>query len=433
MQNQLNLKVWDSSQLPADWYKRAKPAEKADDNVEDTVKQIIGAVQQRGDAALVEFTEKFDKTKLTPKTFKVTAEEIKAAYSQVTDAQVSALKAMKEKLEFLETQTLKRQPAKTTRNSITVETVMRPLESVGCYVPGGLAVYPSTLVMTATPAKVAGVSRIVVCSPPTANGAISALILVAADICGVNEIYKVGGIQAIAALAYGTQSIKPVRKIVGPGSRYVTAAKVAVSQDVAIDMPAGPSEVLVLADETADPALVAADLISQAEHGTDSVAGLVTPSKKLASDVQVALEKRVVGAEREEIIRESLSKYGFIITCQPDEFAKLANLFAPEHMEILTAKPQEVADKITSAGLILLGPYSPVPFSDYAAGTNHVLPTGGYGQAYSGLSVLDFTRRISVVECSKEGLAKVKADIAALTATERLPNHYKAIEARFTQ
>jgi histidinol dehydrogenase len=196
---------------------------------------------------------------------------------------------------------------------------MRPLESVGCYVPGGLAAYPSTLVMTATPAKVAGVPRVVVCSPPSDKGAVNALILVAADICGVAEVYKVGGVQAIAALAYGTETIQPVRKIVGAGRKYVTAAKVAVSQDGAIDMPAGPSEVLVLADETADPALVAADMISQAEHGTDSVAGLVTTSKQLAEKVQDWLEKRAAGAQREPIIRESLSKYSFIITCKPTE------------------------------------------------------------------------------------------------------------------
>ena len=248
--------------------------------------------------------------------------------------------------------------------------------------------------MTATPAKVAGVPRIVVCSPPTEKGNINPLILVAADICGVDEVYKVGGVQAIAALAYGTETIKPVRKIVGPGSKYVTAAKVLVSQDVAIDMPAGPSEVLVLADETANPKLIAADMISQAEHGADSVAGLITTSAKLADEVQDWLAKLSDAAERKEIVQQSLSKYGFIITCnERDELTTLANIFAPEHLEIVTQKPAEIAEKINTAGLILLGQFSPVALSDYASGTNHVLPTGGFGIAFSGLSVLDFTRQ----------------------------------------
>jgi histidinol dehydrogenase len=427
----LTLKVWNASELPTDWYKRAKP-QGGNGTVESTVKEIIAEVRQRGDSALIDFTEKFDKAKLTPQTLKVTLEEIQEAYRCVTPEQTAALKQTKEKLEFIEKKTLKRQRAKTERNGIKVKTVLRPLESVGCYVPGGQAAYPSTLVMTATPAKAAGVPRIVVCSPPSGKGTINPLILVAADLCGVDETYKVGGVQAIAALTYGTQTIKSVCKIVGPGSKYVTEAKVQVSKDVVIDMPAGPSEVLVLADDTADPRMIAADMISQAEHGADSVAGLITTSETLANGVQVQLEKQVASAKRELIIRESLSKFGFIIISKSrSELAVLANAFAPEHLEIIAARPQKIAKQITSAGLILLGAYSPVALSDYASGTNHVLPTGGSGKTYNGLSVLDFTRRLSVVECSKEGLAKVKADIEALTNVEGLPNHFKAVEARF--
>jgi histidinol dehydrogenase len=286
--------------------------------------------------------------------------------------------------------------------------------------------------MTATPAKVAGVPRIVVCSPPTEKHTINPLILVAADICGVDEVYKVGGVQAIAALAYGTQSIKPIKKIVGPGSKYVTEAKVQVSQDVAIDLPAGPSEVFVIADETANPRVIAADMISQAEHGIDSIAGLVTTSKRLVKETLGELEKAIDFAERKDIVYESISNLAFIITCtKTSEMITLANEFAPEHLEIITRTPSEIADKINTAGLILTGPFSPVALSDYAAGTNHVLPTGGFGRSFSGLSVLDFTRRISIVESTKEGLKKVEKAIKAMTEAERLPNHLRAVEARF--
>jgi histidinol dehydrogenase len=271
----------------------------------------------------------------------------------------------------------------------------------------------------------------VVCSPSDAEGKVNPLVLVACDICGVTEVYKVGGAQVIAALAYGTETIAPVRKIVGPGSKYVTAAKVLVSQDVAIDMPAGPSEVLVLADDTADARLIAYDMISQAEHGTDSVAGLITTSQKVAKEVQANLSKFTAVAPRSEKIAESLSKYGFIITCTDiKEAVALTNQFAAEHLEVVTKNAQVLAEKLV-AGLILIGPYSPVPLSDYASGTNHVLPTGGFAQSFSGLSVIDFMRRVSIAECSREGLEKVKAQVKVLTDTENLPNHYKAIEARF--
>ena len=427
------MKVWKSTELSPDWFKRKIVSDKKDSAaLEKTVKDVILAVKERGDSALVEFTEKFDKTKLAPQNLKVTSKEIKSADQEVTKEQVAALKIMKTRLEAREKRTLKKQPTKITKEGVTVWTALRSLDSVGCYVPGGQAAYPSTLIMTATPAKVAGVPRIVVCSPPTEKGNINPLILVAADICGVNEVYKIGGAQAIAALAYGTQTIKPVRKIVGPGSKYVTMAKILVSQDVAIDMPAGPSEVLVLADETANPKLVASDMVSQAEHGADSVAGLVTSSNKLAEKVQDWLGKLAEIAERGDIVKESLRANGFIITCKNnDELAPLANAFAPEHLEIVTKNPSSIADKINSAGLILIGPYSPVALSDYASGTNHVLPTGGFGYAFSGLSVLDFTRRVSIVESTKEGLQKVEATLKVLTEAERFPNHFKAVEARF--
>jgi len=433
MPNRLEVRTIKAAELSSDWFKRKRAAdEKENVAVERSVREIIAAVKLRGDAALLEYTEKFDETALAAEDLEVAYAEIKAAYKLVTEEQVIALRAMKEKLEFLEKQTLQRQVAKTTREGITVQTVLRPLESVGCYVPGGQATYPSTLIMTATPAKVAGVPRVIVCSPPNEQGSINPLILVAASICGVDEVYRVGGVQAIAAMAYGTKTIKPVRKIVGPGSKYVTEAKVQVSHDVAIDMPAGPSEVLIIADETAEAKLVAVDMISQAEHGVDSIAGLLTTSAKLANDVYAWLDKLSAKVERSEIVQEALSTYGFIITCSDEqEMVSLANVFAPEHLEILTKAPNDAADRITSAGLVLLGSYSPVALSDYASGTNHVLPTGGSSHAFSGLSVLDFVRRVSVVESSRAGLQKVKPSIRTLTEVERLPSHYKAVEARF--
>ncbi len=434
MPSQRKISVWKARELPPDWFKRKAIDEKGSEAVETNVKTIIAAVRAKGDTAVIEFTEKFDKTKLTAKNLRVTKAEIEAAYKVVSKEQVAALKLMKNRLSSREKLTLQQDQAKTSRDGITVQTVLRPLESVGCYVPGGRAVYPSTVVMTAVPAKVAGVKRIVVCSPPTAQGTINPLILVAADICEVDEVYKVGGVQAIAALAYGTKTIKPVKKIVGPGSKYVTMAKVLVSQDVAIDLPAGPSEVLVLADETANPKMVAADMVSQAEHGADSVAGLVTTSERFAGDVEKELGKLAALAERGEIVEESLSAYGFIITCKDvDEMVSLANTFAPEHLEIVTRNPMEIAEKITSAGVILIGPYSPVALSDYGSGTNHVLPTGGFGGSFSGLSVFDFMRRVNIVESTKDGLQKVKDSIKVLTEAESLPNHYKAVEARFQE
>jgi len=429
VQRQAQVRVWKSEALPPDWFKRQNADAKAAQAVEKSVKAIISQVQKDGDNALVEFTLKFDKAKLTQQTLKVTDEEVKEAYAKTSQQQVAALRFMQEKVSIFQKQQLNQTETKTISEGIAVQTVLRPIESVGCYVPGGQAAYPSTLIMTAVPAKVAGVPRIVVCSPCDTSGRVNPLVLVASDVCGVDEVYKVGGAQAVAALAYGTETIAPVRKIFGPGSKYVTAAKIQVQKDVAIDMPAGPSEVLVLADEDADARLIAFDMVSQAEHGGDSVAGLVTTSEKVA--MQVQLELRVSSAQRGEKIAESLEKYGFIIVCRSLEEAKrLVNLFAPEHLEVMTAKPNETAEGLT-AGLILLGGFSPVALSDYASGTDHVLPTAGFAQAYSGLSVFDFMRRVSIVESTKAGLEKVKDSIKVMAEAENLPNHYKAIEARF--
>src|SRR3990170_8798762 len=344
MPSQLKVKVWKFKELPPKWFERTRPLdEKAVESIENDVKAIISEVRKNGDAALEKFTGKFDKAKVKAENLRVTREETQKAYSGVTEEQVSAFKLMKEKVSSFEAPTLKQLGTATSREGITIQNMLFPIESVGCYVPGGQAVYPSTVVMTTVPAKAAGVPRIVVCTPPNKDGEVNPLVLVAADICEINEVYKVGGAQAIAALAYGTDMIRPVRKIVGPGSKYVTMAKILVSKDVAIDMPAGPSEVLVLADETANPKFVAADMVSQAEHGSDSLAGFITTSTKLAKEVIDWLGKLTRSAERREIVEKALTEYGFIVTCDTkDEIITFANVFAPEHLEIITQNPLEI-------------------------------------------------------------------------------------------
>jgi histidinol dehydrogenase len=430
MQKGFIIKVWDSKELPSDWFRRQLVDPKASEELKTSVQAIINQVKADGDGALVEFALKFDKAELSSRALRVKPGEFKEAYTKTSPQQISALKFMQDKVSKFQKQLLTQTDIKTASDGISVQTVLRPIESVGCYVPGGQAVYPSTLIMTVVPAKVAGVPRIVVCSPSDANGKVNPLVLVAADICEVDEVYKVGGAQSIAALAYGTRTITSVRKIVGPGSKYVTAAKVLVSTDVAIDMPAGPSEVLILADESANARLIAFDMVSQAEHGGDSVAGLITTSAKVAMQVQENIAKIAVSAERSEKIIESLGKYGFIIVCSSmEEAGGLVNRFAAEHLEIMTTNPKEYAEKLT-AGLILLGPYSPVALSDYGSGTNHVLPTGGFAKSFSGLSALDFMRRVSIVESTRVGLERVKDSIKVMTEVENLPNHYKAIKAR---
>lgn len=433
MQAKVEVKIYKAAQLPPNWAKRQQADQKGTADLEASVKAIIGKVRSEGDAALIEFAQKFDKAALTSPTLKASPEEFKEAYSKVTKEQVAAIEFMKQRVGVFQKQLLSQSDVKAFNEGIMIQTVLRPIESVGCYVPGGQAAYPSTVVMTALPAKIAGVPRIVVASPSDAQGKVNPLVLVASDICGVTEVYKVGGAQAIAALAYGTDTIKPVRKIMGPGSKYVTMAKVLVSQDVAIDMPAGPSEVLVLADQYADPRLIAYDMISQAEHGTDSVAALITTSDTLAAQVQEQLSKLASVAPRGDKIADSLSKYGFIVTCTSmDEAVALTNEFAAEHLEVMAKDAKALSERLV-AGLILIGPYSPVPLSDYASGTNHVLPTGGFAKAFSGLSAVDYMRRVSIAECSKEGLEKVRSQVKVLTDTENLPNHSKAINARFEQ
>lgn len=396
----------------------------------DYVKPIVDDVAMRGDQAVTEYTEKFDKVRL--ESFKVTQEAIQEAYKLVSQSEVQALRESRRRLELVESQRLEQNSFTKEIDGVVIKCTLKPIETVGCYVPGGKAAYPSSVIMNVTPAKVAGVERIVVCTPPGKTGSVDPLTLVACDVCMVDEIYKIGGVQAIAALAYGTETVPKVMKIVGPGNMYVTAAKTIVSDRVSIDKPAGPSEILVIADETADPKLVAVDLISQAEHGPGGISGLVTTSKKLADDVSKIVEELVPSLERGEIIADVLESGGFIYLVESMEAAiEFANRFAPEHIEVLTGVPEEVADRLNNCGLVLLGPYSPVSSTDYCMGVNHVLPTEGYAKVSSGITVLDYTKPVSTVKASKTGLAVIRERVAVLAESEGLPNHREAVEERF--
>lgn len=412
---------------------RLRQAQRAPQAMQSRVRPILEDVARRGDAALLEYTAQFDGVVLRADELRVQPHEFDQARRQVTGEQLAALKVSLANIRKVEQCRLARLSGTIrTRPGVLVRTTCRPLASVGCYVPGGRAVYPSSVLMNVVPAQVAGVKRIVLCSPPSPAKTIHPLILVAAKLCGVHEVYRVGGAQAIAAMAYGTQTIKPVQKVIGPGSAYVAAAKLAVSDHVAIDAPAGPSELLVIADETADPANVAADMISQAEHGHDSIVGLVTTSSKLARQVVALIGEHVGSPERSATIAQALADNGFVLVSNSMKLAvEFTNRFAPEHLEIITRQAHSLANEIEAAGLILLGNYSPVAASDYVVGSNHVLPTGGAAKTYSGLSVIDFVRRVNIVQCSRDGLKALMPPLKALALAEGLPNHYRAAAERF--
>jgi len=306
-----------------------------------------------------------------------------------------------------------------------------PIPSVGCYIPGGQAKYPSSAIMSVVPAAIAGVKRIVVISPPGRDGKIDPLTIAAAKRCGATEIYKVGGAQAIGALAYGTKSIPKVDKIVGPGGKFVSIAKAIVSEQTSIDMIAGPTELGIMADASSDPELVALDLISQAEHSKDTMCFVITQSKAMAKQIQRSVEKLIPGTERRSIIRESLSKNGFIAVCKNEnEMIELANKIAPEHLELMVKNAKSLSKKITGAGLLLIGKDTPSAATDYLLGTNHILPTNGFGRTRGGLSVLDFLKLQTVIESKKSGLRKISKSLKVLTDAEDLPNHYRAVKRR---
>ena len=383
-----------------------------------TVQSILNDVRKNGDSAVKKYERRFNGKKTSQ--LRVNAKEIKEAQSKISREEVTALQAMSTRL----------------RNSspkiqIRGSSKFVPIPSVGCYIPGGQARYPSSVVMSVIPAKIAGVKRIVVVSPPSRDGKIDPLTIVAAKMCGATEIYKVGGGQAIGALAYGTKSIPKVDKIVGPGGKFVSIAKSLVSDQTAIDMIAGPTELGIIADASSNPELVALDLISQAEHSKDTMCFVITQSKTVAKQIQKSIEKVIPDTERSSIIKESISTNGFIAVCKnQNEIIELANKFAPEHMELMVKNAKTLSKKITGAGLVLIGKNTPSAVSDYLLGTNHILPTNGFGRTRGGLSVLDFLKLQTVVESKKSVLRNISKSLNALTNAEDLPNHYKAVKRR---
>ncbi|KPV63412.1 MAG: bifunctional histidinal dehydrogenase/ histidinol dehydrogenase [Candidatus Bathyarchaeota archaeon BA2] len=400
-------------------------------SISSSVKKIITDVRENGDEALLLYTEKFDNVRLTKSKLKVTKKEIEKSYEKLETEQINALKkAALNITRFHESQIRNAWSLETTKG-VTVGQVTRPLSSVGVYTPRGEASYPSSVLMCAIPAKIVGIKKIIVCSPPRKNGYTNPALLVAADIAGVTEIYRVGGAQAIAAMAYGTETVPKVDKIIGPGNVFVTAAKLEVSKDVAIDIPAGPSEVLIIADETANASFVAADLLAQAEHDPRAWAILLTTSKDLALAVEKEVRKQWESLSRKETVKSSMQTGGLIVLIKNlEEAVDYANLIAPEHLQILTRTPRKVFDKIQSAGAVFLGQYSPVAFGDYSAGLNHVLPTGGYAKSYSGLSTRDFVKTINFLECSKKGYLSLERMTVTLAKLEGFNGHTRSVSIR---
>ncbi|WP_027092625.1 histidinol dehydrogenase [Cohnella thermotolerans] len=399
----------------------------------EAVREIVDAVRREGDEALLRYTERLDKVKLRPEQLKVTPEEIAAAYDRVEPEFLTALRQAAANITAFHEKQKRSSWMDVSPDGTMLGMVLRPLKRVGLYVPGGKAAYPSSVLMNVLPAKVAGVPEIALVTPPATGGreGIDPYILVAAAEAGVTEMYRVGGAQAIAALAYGTASIPAVDKICGPGNIYVALAKRAVFGAVDIDSIAGPSEIVVLADDSADPRFVAADMLSQAEHDEMASAVLVTPSERLAAAVAAELDRQVATLPRRDIAEASLAQYGAILTVADlAEGVAVVNKLAPEHLEVITEDPQALLGGIENAGAIFLGPYSSEPVGDYFAGPNHILPTNGTARFSSPLNVDDFVKKSSLIRYSREALLRDAAGIAALARHEGLEAHARAVEIR---
>ena len=401
---------------------------------EASVKEILDKVKEEKDAAVFAYTAKFDGAELTADTIEVTDAEIEEAYAQVDDTLLTVIRKAKDNIESYHAKQRQNSWFDSKPDGTILGQKITPLHRVGVYVPGGKAVYPSSVLMNVMPAKVAGVDEIIMVTPPAKNGKVSPNTLVAAKEAGVDKIYKVGGAQAIAALAYGTESIPKVDKIVGPGNIYVALAKKAVYGHVSIDSIAGPSEILVVADETANPRYVAADLLSQAEHDELASAILVTTSEKLAHEVSDQVDGFLKELSRAEIISKSLDNYGYILLADTmEDVIDVANEIASEHLEIQTKNPFEVMTKIRNAGAIFIGEYASEPLGDYFAGPNHILPTNGTAKFFSPLSVDDFIKKSSIISYSREALQKVHKDIESFAKAEQLTAHANSIHVRFEE
>ena len=399
--------------------------------VEKSVKTILQAVERGGDRAVLRYTKQFDRVTLKPAAVRVTAEEIKEGYYRIRKDEGDALRFAAQRITAFH----ERQRTKTWMyqdHGATLGQLVTPLDAVGVYVPGGKAVYPSSVLMCAIPARVAGVSRIVMCTPPQKDG-INPYLLVAADLAGVTEIYRVGGVQAIAALAYGTATIAKVDKLIGPGNIYVATAKRMLYGTVGIDMVAGPSELLIIADDHAKPSHVAADLLCEAEHDEDAQVYLVTTSHQLAKEVIQLIGSQLKGLQREKIAAKSIARHSvaFVVTTM-DEAIDVANEIAAEHVTLSVDEPFDYLEKIRHGGALFLGRYTPPSVADYVAGPNHVLPTGGTARFFSALSVHDYTKISNIVHYTKEELSKVKDHLVRLAQIEGFDAHAKSTQCRFS-
>ena len=402
------------------------------ENLFDTVRSVIDRVKEEGDRAVLDYEKKFDKVVLA--SLAVSEEEQQEAENLVSEDLKAAIRLAKQNIETFHAAQRFEGKKVQTQPGVTCWQKAVAIEKVGLYIPGGTAPLFSTVLMLAVPARIAGCKEIVLCTPPGRDGKVHPAVLFAAKVAGVNRIFKAGGIQAIAAMAYGTESVPKVYKIFGPGNQYVTAAKQLVSlRDVAIDMPAGPSEVEVLADETANPIFVAADLLSQAEHGVDSQAILITTSVELQQAVKVEVERQLALLPRKEIAEKSLANSKLIVVDSMTEAIELTNAYAPEHLIIETEDYLSVAERIVNAGSVFLGSLTPESAGDYASGTNHTLPTNGYAKAYSGVSLDSFIRKITFQEIKPEGLNIIGPAIELMAANEQLDAHKNAVSVRLGQ
>ena len=403
-------------------------AQGPDPQLQETVRGIIDDVRTRGDGALLELGRRFDSADLC--SIRVSEDEFEAAYASVKPDLLHAIRVAKANIEKFHRKQLQNSWMDMGED-YTYGQIVRPIEKVGFYAPGGLAPYPSTVLMAAVPGLVAGVSTMVMCCPAQKDGSASGPMLVAAKECGVTDVFKIGGAQAAAAMAFGTESVPKVDKIVGPGNQFVTEAKRQLYGCVGIDQLAGPSEILILADETANPAYVAADIMSQAEHGPDSPCALVTTSRKLADAVLREIKSQTEAAPRKDYINESLDRHGVVVIARDvDECAELANVFAPEHLEIAMADAWDVVRKIKNAGMIMLGHYTPVPLCDFAAGPNHTLPTSGTARFSSPLGVDDFIKKSGLLSYTHKALNKVAPIVLEIAAAEGFDAHANTIRIR---
>jgi len=422
------------NQLTAEQRSRImRRAESDTERVRGVVREILDRVRAEGDAALRDYTRRFDGVEVQD--LRVSEAEVERAYASVSPAFLHGLRQAATNITTFHQAQLEGQHVVETAPGIHIWRVRRAIERVGLYVPGGRKIYPSSVLMAGIPARLVGCKLRVMCAPPAPDGSLPAPTLVAAKEAGIEHIYKVGGAQAIGAMAYGTETIPAVYKVFGAGNLYVAVAKLLVRDaGVELDMPAGPSEVLIIADGTADPRFVAADLMSQAEHGEESAGVLLTTSPELAAQVAAEVERQLVGLATAPTIRKALDSYGAILVCTdvPEAIA-FANEYAPEHLEIILAGDGNhlALEQVTNAGAVFLGPYAPEPAGDYASGSNHVLPTGGAARLYSGLSVDSFSRMVEVQELTRDGLASIRASIDVLATTEGLPAHRNAVEVRF--